>query len=249
MNKPVLHCQGLTRYFDDAGKRVDIFQQLELTLHRGESLAITGTSGSGKSTLLNLLGGLDKPNAGQVVINGQRLDQLSANQLARFRNCHIGFVYQFHHLLGEFSALENVAMPLLLRGDNTRKARQQAQAILQKVGMEHRLQHTPAMLSGGERQRTAIARALVGKPTLVLADEPTGNLDSQTATQVYELLQQLNQEFELSLIMVTHDARLAACLQNHLLLENGRLIKAPAVHSQTLADQTDANHQSPLPRQ
>jgi len=225
MSNALIECHKLSQYFDDAGQRVDIFAELDLTIEQGQSVAITGASGSGKSTLLYLLGGLEKPKSGQVIIQGENLAKLSANKLAAFRNKNLGFVYQFHHLLPEFSALENVAMPLLIRGNSVRQARQYAEDLLIRVGLQKRLSHKPGEMSGGERQRTAIARALVTNPKCLLADEPTGNLDNRTARQVYELLLELNSELQTSLIIVTHDEHMADSMQVKFNLADGQITK------------------------
>lgn len=225
MNNPLLECRGLTQYFEDAGQRVDIFDHLDFSIETSQSVAITGASGSGKSTLMYLLGGLEKPKSGQVIIDGVDIGKLSSNKLAAFRNKNLGFVYQFHHLLAEFSALENVAMPLLVRGDSVAKAREKAEFLLQQVGLKERLGHKPAEMSGGERQRTAIARALVTEPKCLLADEPTGNLDNKTARQVYELLLELNENLQTSLIIVTHDEHLADNMQSRFHLVDGKMTK------------------------
>ena len=221
MNNPLIECVNLQQYFDDAGNKVEIFKNLSFTINRKESVAITGASGSGKSTLLYLLGGLEPPKSGKVIFDGQDLSQLSDNKLAAFRNKKIGFVYQFHHLLSEFTALENVAMPLLVRGDNVRQATLYAKELLMKVGLEKRFEHKPSALSGGERQRTAIARALVTQPQCILADEPTGNLDNKTAGQVYDLLLELNQQLSTSLVIVTHDEHMADSMQRKFVLADG----------------------------
>jgi len=225
MSNPLIKCQGLSQYFEDAGQRVEIFKDLDFMVEQSQSVAITGASGSGKSTLLYLLGGLEKPKSGQVIVDGIELNQLSTNKLAAFRNKNLGFVYQFHHLLPEFSALENVAMPLLIRGDSVRQARKDAEELLEQVGLKQRLTHKPAEMSGGERQRTAIARALVTKPKCLLADEPTGNLDNRTAKQVYELLLELNQNLHTSLIIVTHDEHMADSMQAKFVLCDGQIAK------------------------
>lgn len=219
----IIECRKLTQYFDDAGERVEVFHDLDLQIKKGERLAIVGASGSGKSTLLYMLGGLDKIKSGKVIIDGQDISQLKAKKLGKLRNQVLGFVYQFHHLLAEFSALENVAMPLLIRGESVQSARLKATELLTKVGLEHRLSHKPGELSGGERQRAAIARALVTEPECLLADEPTGNLDNHTARQVYDLLIQLNEQLGVSLVLVTHDEQLASRMERVLKLSDGCL--------------------------
>ncbi len=223
MSAIVLQCQGVNKSYQQGKHRVDVLHDINLTLCQGETLAITGTSGAGKSTLLNLLGGLDICSEGSITLAGQRYDQLNDKQLAMLRNTKLGFVYQFHHLLSEFSALENVAMPLLIRGVAKKQAYQQAQVCLQQVGLEHRLDHRPAQLSGGERQRVAIARAIIGEPACVLMDEPTGNLDEQTANHIQQLLLELNRQLGICFVVVTHDKDMANILQRKLTLHNGRL--------------------------
>ena len=219
----IIECRKLTQYFDDAGVRVDVFHDLDLQIKKGERVAIVGASGSGKSTLLYMLGGLDRIKSGTVLIDGQDIAQLNAKKLGELRNQALGFVYQFHHLLAEFTALENVAMPLLIRGESVQKSRAKATELLNKVGLSHRLGHKPGELSGGERQRAAIARALVTEPKCLLADEPTGNLDNHTARQVYDLLIQLNEQLGVSLVLVTHDEQLASKMDRVLRLAEGQL--------------------------
>lgn len=219
----VIECQNLTQIFEEGDNRVEVFRDINLQVRKGERMAIVGASGSGKSTLLYMLGGLDKIKSGKVLIGNEDIAQLNAKKLGLLRNRSLGFVYQFHHLLPEFTALENVAMPLLIRGDNTIQAREKASYLLTQVGLEKRLNHKPGELSGGERQRAAIARALVTEPDCLLADEPTGNLDNTTARQVYDLLIKLNEEMDISLVLVTHDEKLAARMDRVLLLSDGHL--------------------------
>jgi lipoprotein-releasing system ATP-binding protein len=225
MNKTsILHCRHLTKRYDQGGLDVEVLKGVNLTIGVGERVAIMGASGSGKSTLLHLLGGLEKASGGEVVLDGVNINQVGAAKLARLRNKSLGFIYQSHHLLGEFTVLENVAMPLLIGGESVKQASIRASALLQRVGLGHRIEHKPGELSGGERQRAAVARALINKPCLILADEPTGNLDSKTAHQVYQLMLELNQELNVSFLVVTHDHELAARIGKVLHMEDGLIV-------------------------
>ncbi|MEP0202614.1 MAG: ATP-binding cassette domain-containing protein [Halioglobus sp.] len=227
MNKSVLECRSLSKTYQDGEHTVTVLQSLDLNLNAGEKIAVIGASGSGKSTLLNLLGGLDAPSSGSVRVAGEDLSRLSERQLCHWRNQRLGFVYQFHHLLPEFDARENVAMPLLIAGVKRAQALVAAGEFLTRVGLSHRLQHRPGQLSGGERQRVAIARALVGSPDCVLMDEPTGNLDPHSAEQVLALIDELGQE-QASFVVVTHDPEIAGHMNRTLELVDGTLREVTA---------------------
>ena len=228
----LLRCTNLTKEYTDGENSVKVLKSINFSINKAEQVAIVGSSGSGKSTLLHLLGALDKPTSGQVLFEQQDIFSFSSNQQAQFRNQSLGFVYQFHHLLPEFSALENVAMPLLIAKKPVKQANEMAMAMLDKVGLSHRYRHKPAELSGGERQRVAIARALVTQPKLILADEPTGNLDQTTGESIYQLLSDLREQMFTSFVVVTHDTQLAKRLDRSLNLVDGYLTD---VHTQSLA--------------
>lgn len=218
----ILIGKNITKTYQDGKTTTNVLNHLDISINSGERIAIVGTSGSGKSTLLHILGGLDVPTSGEVWLHGQRINDLNETQRGELRNQYLGFIYQFHHLLAEFTAIENVAMPLLMRKSvPIAVARQQSIELLEKVGLGHRLTHRPGELSGGERQRVAIARALVTKPSLILADEPTGNLDYANAQAVFEILSQLQKDFNTALLMVTHDRQLAQLADKQLALQNG----------------------------
>ncbi|XQF93686.1 lipoprotein-releasing ABC transporter ATP-binding protein LolD [Pseudoalteromonas espejiana] len=223
MNDLVISCENLSKIYQDGQNQVEVLKGVDLALNQGEMLAIVGSSGSGKSTLLHILGTLDTATSGSAKIKGQEVAKLSRTEQAAFRNQNLGFIYQFHHLLMEFSAAENVAMPLLIKGLSAKAAKAQALEMLDKVGLAHRSEHKPSALSGGERQRVAIARALVTKPALVLADEPTGNLDKQNAIKIYDLINELNKSLNTSFVVVTHDLELADKLGKIAYLDDGKL--------------------------
>ena len=222
MSNVVLDAQNIQKSFTDGKSTVDVIKGLSLQVNAGEFVSIVGSSGSGKSTLLHVLGGLERPTLGMVNLNGKRFDNLGEAERGFLRNEHLGFVYQFHHLLPEFSALENISMPLMLRkGADFKQVKQRAEYLLERVGLSHRITHKPGELSGGERQRVALARALVTQPKLMMADEPTGNLDRKTATSIFELLTDLRQEFNMAMLIVTHDEQLAKEADRILHMQDG----------------------------
>ncbi|TCN85440.1 lipoprotein-releasing system ATP-binding protein [Shewanella fodinae] len=227
-NQPLLQVLGVSKSYQEGKLSTPVLHDVSLTVEVGEQLAIVGSSGSGKSTLLHIIGTLDKPSGGQVILDGEALYQVSAARQAQIRNQELGFIYQFHHLLPEFTALENVCMPGWIAGRNKADVQQQAQQLLTRVGLEHRLQHLPSELSGGERQRVAIARALINNPKLVLADEPTGNLDANSGETVYELIRELAAQLGTAFVVVTHDHQLAARMDRQLQMVDGRLSVAGA---------------------
>lgn len=224
MNNIIVNCNQLSKSYHDGNMSVDVLKSIDFSINKGDRIAIVGPSGSGKSTLLHLLGGLDRPTGGQVFQQGIDWQTLSEKKRCKLRNQQLGFIYQFHHLLPEFTALENVAMPLLLAGTAVVSARQQAEAIIKQVGLAARAQHKPSQLSGGERQRVAIARALVHQPACVFADEPTGNLDHATAVKVFEMMLNLNAQFNTALVIVTHDRQLADRMDKIMVLQEGQLV-------------------------
>ncbi len=224
MTEPaIIQCSQLTKRFSDGGLETDVLNDINLSINKGDKLAIVGSSGSGKSTLLHLLGGLDEPSHGKVEIHGQDINALSVKDLSKLRNQSLGFVYQFHHLLPEFTAVENVAIPLVIGGITPKYAQQQAEELLFKVGLGHRLGHKPSELSGGERQRAALARALITQPDCLLADEPTGNLDHRTAQAIFDLILELNESLGTALVIVTHDTELASRMDKTFTLLDGKL--------------------------
>ncbi|MFK7955495.1 MAG: lipoprotein-releasing ABC transporter ATP-binding protein LolD [Lysobacterales bacterium] len=226
MKGPVIECRQVVKSYSDASTEVQVLGGVDMTVNSGERIAVVGASGAGKSTLLHVLGGLDTITSGEVAIAGNPLKGLSQRALSRLRNQHLGFVYQFHHLLPEFSALENVAMPLLIGGASRQVAAAKSRELLDAVGLGHRMTHKPGQLSGGERQRAAVARALVTNPACVLADEPTGNLDEDNASQIFTMMLELNADLGTSLIIVTHDRSLARKLDRVLVLSGGHLNEA-----------------------
>jgi lipoprotein-releasing system ATP-binding protein len=219
----IIQASGLGKSFNDGDINVDVLRGLDFSINESERIAIIGSSGSGKSTLLQLIGGLDNPTQGDIIICGHHLKQVNDSMRGHLRNKYLGFIYQFHHLLPEFTALENVSMPLMIRDMSLREIRQTAEKMLERVGLKQRLQHKPGELSGGERQRVAIARALVTRPKVILADEPTGNLDRKTAQQVFELMMEINRELNTAIVMVTHDTELAETMDITYELKDGRL--------------------------
>ena len=223
MNTALLSCQNVSKFYQEGTQQTEVLKQVSFSMQPSELVAIVGSSGSGKSTLLHTLGGLDQPSSGEVFIKGQSLQHMTPNALAKLRNQYLGFVYQFHHLMADFTALENVMMPMLIGQQNKTEAQDRAEQILSAVGLQHRISHRPSALSGGERQRVAIARALVNNPALVLADEPTGNLDHKTTESIFELIQQLNQEKQIAFLLVTHDLSLAEKLNRRLIMQDGVL--------------------------
>ncbi len=239
MNEPLLVCSDVKKTYQEGELETQVLKGVSFSIQKAELVAIVGSSGSGKSTLLHILGALDLLTEGQVRFEGKDISDMRAAEQARFRNKEIGFIYQFHHLLADFSALENVAMPLLIGGMKAKLAKQKAENMLKAVGMGHRMLHRPSELSGGERQRVAIARAVVNDPLLVLADEPTGNLDHKTALDIYALMRRLNEQFKTAFLVVTHDKELANKLDRQLLMLDGRFVESLAFENP--ASNTDDN--------
>jgi lipoprotein-releasing system ATP-binding protein len=225
---PLVQVEGLAKYFDHEGRRIDVLRGVDLTIHRGDKLAVVGRSGAGKSTLLHLLGTLDKPSEGTLRFDGKDVLTMSAKAVAAFRNSSIGFMFQFHHLLPEFTALENVMMPALIRRQSKADARGEAAGLLEAVGLADRMRHRPGELSGGEQQRVALARAVMGRPRLLLADEPTGNLDSRTSDDIHTLFDKINEEHGTAMLVVTHNADLAQRMPRQLHMVDGRLTEEAA---------------------
>ena len=228
MSTALLSSQNISKFYQEGNQQTEVLKQVSFSMQPGELVAIVGSSGSGKSTLLHTLGGLDQPSSGEVFINGQSLQKMTPNALAKLRNQYLGFVYQFHHLMADFTALENVMMPMLIGRQNKGEAQSRAEQMLSAVGLQHRISHRPSALSSGERQRVAIARALVNNPALVLADEPTGNLDHKTTESIFELIQKLNQEKQIAFLLVTHDLSLAEKLNRRLIMQDGVLCEENA---------------------
>ena len=223
MSTALLSSQNISKFYQEGNQQTEVLKQVSFSMQPGELVAIVGSSGSGKSTLLHTLGGLDQPSSGEVFINGQSLQKMTPNALAKLRNQYLGFVYQFHNLMADLTELENFMMPMLIGRQNKGEAQSRAEQMLSAVGLQHRISHRPSALSGGERQRVAIARALVNNPALVLADEPTGNLDHKTTESIFELIQQLNQEKQIAFLLVTHDLSLAEKLNRRLIMQDGVL--------------------------
>ena len=223
MNDLIVSARAIEKFYPMAGGVVQVLRGLDLDIHFGEKMAITGASGAGKSTLLHILGALDRPTGGEILYKGERLSQVSDVELAMFRNREIGFVFQFHHLLPEFSALENVTIPGLLRGDARGELEERARSLIDRVGLSGRINHRPSELSGGEQQRVAIARALVNRPALILADEPTGNLDSGTANSIFDLMQDINRADGVTFLVATHNASIAARMDRQAVMVDGRI--------------------------
>lgn len=243
MNKPLLVCSEVKKTYQEGGLNTQVLKGVSFSIQKAELVAIVGSSGSGKSTLLHILGALDLLTDGQVVFDGKDISKMRAAEQAHYRNKDIGFIYQFHHLLADFSALENVAMPLLISGMKAKLAKQKAEEMLKAVGMGHRISHRPSELSGGERQRVAIARAVVNDPLLVLADEPTGNLDHKTALEIYALMRNLNEQFKTAFLVVTHDKELANKLDRQLMMLDGQFVESLSFEKTTpnAGDNTDIN--------